>query len=276
MAKHLKIIFIIIALAILGYSISLSLHNRTILRILADAIDNLSHVEFYESLANPNVRYVKVQEGMRKEQIADALTDTFKWDKKDVTDFMGYDEYRASKFEGKYFPDVYLVARNTTGSEMRRVMNQRFQNATSKVTSKSSKISTSTINMDRVLTIASIIQREAAGKSDMNLISGIIWNRLWKDMSLQMDATLQYAKGSADNGWWPEVHPEDKKINSPYNTYKNSGLPPSPIAEPGLAAIEAALNPDKTSCLYYFHKNGQIYCSATYAEHKRKIDLYLK
>lgn len=273
MTKHLKILFIIISFAILAYSVSLSLHHKSPLKIIASAIDNLSHIEFYQSLANPTVKYVSIQEGMRKEQIAAVLTDTLRWGDKDVADFMGYDEYRTTKFEGRYYPNIYLVPRGITGLEMKKVMNQRFQKKTSDI---EASIATSTLNMDRVLTIASIIQREAAGKNDMNLISGVIWNRLWKGMSLQMDATLQYVKGNEDNGWWPRVVPADKKLESPYNTYLNEGLPPSPIANPGLAAIEAALNPQKTSCLYYFHKDRVIYCSQTYAEHKRKIDLYLK
>jgi len=273
MAKYFKILFIILILGIVGYSISLSLNNKTVLRILADALDNLSHIEFYESLANPTVKYVKVAEGSRKEQVAALLTDKFNWDEKSVADFMGYDELRAVKFEGKYFPDVYLVPRDINGADMKRVMNQRFLKKTSTL---DEKISTSTVNMDRIVTIASIIQREAAGKSDMNLISGIIWNRLWRGMSLQMDATLQYVKGTEENGWWPQVTSADKHLDSPYNTYQNEGLPPSAIASPGLAAIAAAMNPQKTKCLYYLHKNRQIYCSATYAEHKRNIDKYLK
>src|SRR3989344_3096679 len=272
MRFHFKIIFIFAFLVVFGYSISLSLHNRTFVKILADAIDNLSHPEFYESLANPAIKYVKITEGMRKEEIALMLSARFYWNASSTEEFKGYDEYRDKKFEGKYFPDVYLVSRYITGVDMKEVMNERFEK---KISTIESSVATSTVNMDRVLTIASIIQREAAGKSDMKLISGIIKNRLSKGMSLQMDATLQYAKGNEENGWWPPVDPRDKKINSPYNTYQNKGLPPSPIANPGLAAISAALNPQKTSCLFYFHKDSKIYCSATYAEHKHKIDLYL-
>jgi UPF0755 protein len=94
-------------------------------------------------------------------------------------------------------------------------------------------------------------------------------------MNLDIDATLQYAKGNAETGWWPQVHPRDKKINSPYNTYTHKGLPPGPISNPGLAAIEAAYNPQKTNCIFYLHdKNRKIHCSETYAEHKNFIDIY--
>lgn len=269
---HFKIIFIILFTTLFGFSVAFTLQNKNTMRFVADVIDNLSHPEFYEALANPSVRYIKIAEGVRKEQIESALDDKFAWDATDIADFLGHDEFRQSKFEGKYFPDVYLVPRDASGSEVKQIMNKRFIENYLDI---QGTISTTTISTDKILTIASIIQREAAGKSDMNLISGIIWNRLFAGMPLQMDATLQYVKGSEDN-WWPVVNSKDKNIESPYNTYKNKGLPPSPIANPGLAAITAALNPVKTSCLYYLHSKGQIYCSRTYEEHKVKIEKYLK
>ena len=109
----------------------------------------------------------------------------------------------------------------------------------------------------------------------MNLISGIIWNRIFKGMKLQIDATLQYAKGSEEAGWWREVTSEDKKIKSSYNTYLHIGLPPSAIANPGLNAITAAYNPQKTKCMFYLHdKNRNIHCAVTYEEHKKNIEKY--
>ena len=93
-------------------------------------------------------------------------------------------------------------------------------------------------------------------------------------MKLQMDATLQYAKGDASD-WWPQVNPSDKNIDSPYNTYLHTDLPPTPIASPGLAAIAAAYNPLTTSCLFYIHdKHGVIHCSATYAGQLSNIAKY--
>jgi UPF0755 protein len=272
-SHHFKIIFIIIFITLFGFSVAWTSQNQSAMRIIAEAIENLSHVEFYQALANPSVKYVKIAEGLRKEEIVDTLDNKFPWDVKDTADFLGHDEYRNKKFEGKYYPDVYLIPRNSSGSEIKQMMNERFNTKYNKI---KSSMATSTLNTDTILTIASIIQREAAGKSDMNLISGIIWNRLFKGMNLQIDATLQYAKGTEENGWWPKVLSKDKNIDSPYNTYKNKGLPPSAIANPGLAAISAALNPQKTKCLFYLHSNRQIYCSATYEEHKNNIDTYLK
>lgn len=272
MKFHFKLIFVIIFTVLMGFSVAFTLRNHNAMKFVADVIDNFSHPEFYEALANPSVRYVKVAEGLRKEEIESALDDKFNWTATDSADFLGHDEYRDKKSEGKYFPDVYLLPRNASGAEVKKIMNTRFAEKYSNV---KSVISTTTVNTDKILTIASIIQREAAGKSDMNLISGIIWNRLFKGMALQMDATLQYVKGNEDL-WWPTVASKDKNLDSPYNTYKNKGLPPSPIANPGLAAIAAALNPTTTNCLYYLHSNDHIYCSKTYAEHLKNIEKYLK
>ena len=108
----------------------------------------------------------------------------------------------------------------------------------------------------------------------MRLISGIIWNRIFKGMKLQMDATLQYVKGN-EADWWPQVTPDDKNIPSPYNTYLHTDLPPTPISNASLAAITAAYNPIKTSCLFYIHdKKGNIHCSATYVGQLANIKKY--
>jgi UPF0755 protein len=89
---------------------------------------------------------------------------------------------------------------------------------------------------------------------------------------------VQYARGKADDGWWAPISADDiKKIDSPYNTYQNSGLPPYPISEPGIDAILAVLNPSQTDCLYYLHdKDRQIHCAKTYEEHEANIDQYLR
>ena len=117
-----------------------------------------------------------------------------------------------------------------------------------------SSTTASQIPLADALTVASMLEREASGSGDIQIISGIIWNRLFNGMPLQIDATLQYAKGESRNGnWWQAVTPDDKFIKSPYNTYEHVGLPPGPISNPSVASVIAALNPVQTSCLYYFH-----------------------
>ena len=136
------------------------------------------------------------------------------------------------------------------------------------------------INWDTLLKIASLIQREAAGSRDANLISGIIWNRLLANMDLDIDATVQYARDTLNppmpttttDGYWTPLKAGDTKIDSPYNSYLHAGLPPHPIDNPSLMAIAAALNPQTTACFYYLHdSSGIIHCAATYQEHLQNI-----
>ncbi len=229
----------------------------------------LAKLSFYVDLANPSMRIVKVQEGLRKEEIAEVLENRLDWNEQDKAAFID-----SANVEGHLFPKTYLIYKDETPSVVSADMSKEFSTAMEKIKKpKSKKI----INEETALKIASIIQREAAGKSDMRLISGIIWNRIFGGMKLQIDATLQYAKGNEEDGWWGEVSGEDKKIKSSYNTYMYKGLPPGPISNPGIDAINAAYNPAETDCLFYLHdKNRQIHCAKTYEAHKKNIDLYLK
>lgn len=230
-------------------------------------------LSFYENLANPSIRIVKLREGMRKEEMANLIGEKLGWDKLERSTFINaHLALNTTNLEGRYFPKTYMIMKDEDPIRVTSTMINEFTRQTEKVKKTGAKRIT---NPDTALSIASIIQRESGGKSDMKLISGIIWNRLFKGMKLQMDATLQYAKGNEDDGWWGAVRPEDKNIKSPYNTYANSGLPPSPIANPGLAAIEAAYNPQKTECLFYLHdRRGRIHCSKTYEGHKKNIEIY--
>lgn len=229
----------------------------------------LANLSFYVNLANPSMRIVRVQEGLRKEEVANLVASKLDWTQQDKENFIN-----STSVEGHYFPKTYLIYKDDSPSVVTATMTDEFLKQVSQI---KKPISKQVINEETALKIASIIQREAAGKSDMNLISGIIWNRIFSGMKLQIDATLQYAKGSEEGGWWRQVTSADKKIESSYNTYMYVGLPPGAIANPGLAAISAAYNPQKTSCLFYLHdKNRKIHCAKTYKEHKKNIDIYLK
>ena len=233
----------------------------------------LTKLSFYENLANPSVRIIRVQEGLRKEEIAEIMFNKLDWGEAQKNDFVNaHLALNSSNLEGRYFPKTYLIDKDESPSAVSATMVDEFSKATEKITkTKTAQI----INEDTAINIASIIQREAAGKNDMRLISGIIWNRIFSGMKLQIDATLQYAKGNEEEGWWRQVNPEDKKIKSSYNTYLYKGLPPGAIANPGLNAISAAFNPQKTNCMFYLHdRNRNIHCSATYEEHKKNIQKY--
>lgn len=233
----------------------------------------LTRLSFYLDLANPSVRMVRVQEGLRKEQVVEVIANKLAWNEDQKTEFLNsHLALDIENQEGKYFPKTYLIDKDDTPQEVGVLMFTEYEKQIDKIEdNKNVQI----MNEDTALKIASLIQREAAGKHDMALISGIIWNRIWAGMKLQIDATLQYAKGNEEEGWWGKVSPEDKKIKSLYNTYLNKGLPPYAIANPGRDAIYAAYNPKKTDCMFYFHdKKRKIHCNKTYEEHKAELKLY--
>ncbi|MCL5432368.1 MAG: endolytic transglycosylase MltG [Patescibacteria group bacterium] len=219
-------------------------------------------------ISGPQLIWVEIVPGLRKEQMAEKLQAKFSsWTAQDVADFESFPE-------GQYFPDTYLIPRNATGKEVGQRMVDHFNEVFAPY---AAKFLAQNIKNDTAIKIASIIQREAAGNGDMPIIAGIIWNRLLKGMALQIDAEIQYAKGKVGNQWWSHVSPADLKIDSPYNSYLYKGLPPTPIANPGLPAIDAVLNSAQTDCLYYLHdSSGQIHCSPTYAGHLENIKKFLE
>lgn len=235
--------------------------------------DSLTKFSFYLDLANPNVKVVKFYPGLRKEQIAEILANKLFWTTEEKEDFVNLHlALNTTDQEGKFFPKTYLIDKDKDPQEVGELMINEYEKQIEKI-NKDKKVEI--VNEETALKIASLIEREAAGKHDMALISGIIWNRIWAGMKLQIDATLQYAKGNEEDGWWQLVYPEDKKIKSEYNTYLNKGLPPAPISNPGKDAIYAAYHPKKTECMFYFHdKKKKIHCSKTYEEHKELIKKY--
>lgn len=222
------------------------------------------------------MKWVVIPEGLRKEEIGEILAKTFNWSNEDLNKWSS--TYTAMKFdyiEGVYFPDTYLIPTTESGLDIANRMIRRFDEKFAPYLPQFAK---QNIIWTTGLRLTSIVQREAAGKEDMPLIAGILWNRLLKEMNLEIDATVQYARGKTDKGWWTPIKASDiTEIDSPYNTYKYKGLPPHPISNPGINAIEAVLNPTETDCLYYLHDNNrQIHCAKTYEEHKANIEKYLK
>jgi len=235
-------------------------------------------LSFYFNMANPYERYLVINPGMRMEEVADRIAKTISWTEKDKKAFLdSAPKDDNGPLEGFFMPGTYWININSTGKEVANQMLTEFNKQVGEqiLGDPKTKKSTQKINLETAVRIASIIQREAAGPNDMRLISGVIWNRLFDGMTLGMDATLQYAKGNETN-WWPTVLSKDKKIDSPYNTYSNLGLPPTAISNTSIDAIKAAYNPQKTDCMYYLHDNNRkIHCSKTYEQHKNNIQTYL-
>jgi UPF0755 protein len=213
---------------------------------------------------------------LRKEQVGEKLASVLGWSDEELNSWNSlYKNTKSEYFEGVYYPDTYLLPNDEAAAQIA----QRFiDNFNEKFTPLADKFLAKNIKWTTGVKIASLIAREAAGPADMKLISGIIWNRLDKDMPLQIDSTMQYTLGkNADGSWWGNIDINQKQSDSPYNTYRYIGLPPTPICSPNIDALEAALNPEETDCLYYLHdNNGQIHCAKTYSEHLQNINKYLK
>jgi len=223
----------------------------------------------------PHMRWVTIPEGLRKEQISELLSAKLGWGEKEPTDFLSaHTVYGADYKEGFYYPETYLFPVTENGSAIAKRMFDKFNEIYAPLYPEFLKENIKTLT---AVKIASLVQREAAGASDMPLIAGIIWNRLLSGMKLDIDATLQYAQGKVGDSWWAPIHgPNARKLVSPYNTYLNKGLPPTPISNPGITALKAVLKPAKTDCLYYLHGgDGQIHCAKTFEEHRKNIDTYL-
>ena len=216
----------------------------------------------------PQLVWVTVREGLRKEQIGELLGTKLGWTSDQEA------EWNAQKEEGQFFPDTYLLPIDEPVSAVAQRFFDRFNE---KIAPFIDQYTAKNIKWTTGVKIASLIERESGGDSDKRLIAGIIWNRLNIDMKLEIDATLQYIKGNSETGWWPRVVPADKYLDSTYNTYRHAGLPSGPISNPGLASIEAALTPEQTECIFYLHSpDKEIHCSVTYAEHVENIKNYLQ
>ncbi len=237
-------------------------------------LGRLALMDWYQNLASLTSRILVIDPGDRKEQIAANFGKILKWSESEKQEFIDRITATAPEIpEGKFFPGTYTVLKNAKPEEVATLVHDRFE---LEVMTRYDARVENVVPIAETLIIASLIEREAYDFNDMRYISGVIWNRLFIDMRLQIDATLQYAKGGTGKGrWWPQVLPSDKYIASVYNTYAHEGLPPAPISNPSLDAILAALNPRITDCLYYFHDaNSGFHCSVTYEEHVALLKEY--
>jgi cell division protein YceG involved in septum cleavage len=230
-----------------------------------------SQRDWYQNLASPVSRIVVIWPGERKEEIANHIGSILRWSDADRADFTQQLVAQEPVInEGKFYPGQYVAHRGATPAEVAALIEDKFA---LEILDRYTTDVADQVPLKDALVIASLLEREASDFENMREVSGVIWNRLFIDMPLQLDATLQYARGSeVTSSWWPVPKPADKFIESPFNTYANKGLPPAPIANPSAASVLAALNPINTDCIYYFHDdNGDYYCSVTYEEHVAKL-----
>jgi UPF0755 protein len=173
--------------------------------------------------------------------------------------------------EGFLFPDTYRIFQNASKED---VIEKMLNNFADKLTLEiQEEITKSGRSLYEVVTMAAIIQKEVRGYEDMRLVSGLFWDRIKNRQGLESCATLAYILG-VDK---PQYTLEDTKIDSPYNTYQNQGLPPGPICNPGLDALKAAVYPEYSEYNFFLNRpdTGETVFSKTYDEHLRNKAKYL-
>ena len=178
---------------------------------------------------------------------------------------------RTRSLEGFLFPSTYLVPLGSTPAQIAKIFtDQFFRELPAHAAAKAHALG---LTVPQVITLASLIEREAQADDERPLMAGVYYNRLRAGMPLEVDATIEYV--------FPEHHTvitrRDLEIDSPYNTYRHTGLPPTPIANPGKASIDAAFAPLASHYLYYVYKgNGHHAFARTLDEHNANVERYLK
>lgn len=215
---------------------------------LATIIDALTHGSLDYWITFP--------EGLRVEEYAEKLAEKSKIN---TTDFI----LAAKPFEGQLFPDTYLIPQSANAEDVTFLLTETFNNK-------------SPTQDKKMIILASMVEREAKHSEDRKLVASVLINRLKIGMALQIDATVQYALGKAGR-WWPkELTKTDLQVDSPYNTYSHSSLPPKPICNPGLESLKAVLSPAETNYLYYISdKEGNNHYASTLEGHNQNIAKYL-
>ncbi len=176
----------------------------------------------------------------------------------------------AVPLEGRLFPETYFVPASFTDTELLTLLNDTF---TEKISEFNPQIEKHPLSLEEILILASIIEREANDLESKHLVSSVLQNRMEIGMALQADASIEYTLDKP----LAELTPDDLKVDSPYNTYLYPGLPPTPIGNPGLDAIQAVLEPAESDYYYYITDNeGEFHYAKTYNEHLQNIEHYLR
>ena len=227
---------------------------------------------------------VTIPEGFRTEQVVARIAEETEFTEEDLTAAieqapeLGLPEYAEGNTEGFLFPATYDLRPDTTAESLVQTMISRFQRAAEDVDLVARAEAAGYTPLE-VVTMASIIQREVRHNEDMPRVSEVIHNRLSgacaangvPEQRLQMDSTVHYALNSYESVYTTE---EQRGTDSPYNTYRNGGLPPGPIAMPGEAALDAALSPSGEDFCYFVTvdlESGETRFAVTEAEHQANV-----
>jgi len=209
---------------------------------------------------------VTIPEGLNSFEIADILSSNLPAFNKEV--FL--DLVKKDNLEGYLFPDTYLIMPNAKEENIIKVMNDNFDD---QIKSLLPNIKTFGKSLSDVIKMASILEEEARLYQSRQIIAGILWKRIDLHMALQVDSSFKYINGKTTLN----LTLDDLKVNSPYNSYTHTGLPPTPISNPGIEAIKAAINPIKTPYLYFLtDRDGNMHYASTFDEHVANKAKYLR
>jgi len=197
---------------------------------------------------------VRIPEGATTKRMATILSAAH-LQRFDAADFLA----KAQPQEGYLFPDTYFFLPNTTAATVIKAMRQNFDDQLATI---APQLASSTHSLSDIVIMASILEREAYNTTDRRMIAGVLWNRLGRGMPLQVDVTFAYTLGKGTF----QLTKKDLTTPSPYNTYINKGLPPTPIGSPSLDSLLAALTPIKNDYLYFLaDKHGITHYCKNYA-----------
>lgn len=247
--------------------------------------DDLDRILDKIAIGKQDLVKVTIPEGKTVEDIADILAtkglnkeDFLKAVNRKRSPYKFEDEIkkvpgRKYKLEGYLFPSTYEFRRNASGEDIVKAMLEEFAKHMNQLDARN-KLHGTDYTVDQWVTIASLIEREGRVRSELPTISGVIYNRLRIKMKLEVDAAVVYA-WSLEGVQKKRLFYKDLELKSPYNTYKIPGLPPGPICNPSMEALEAALKPAKHQYLFYVTKKDGTnthYFSRTLAEQTKNIE----
>jgi len=234
----------------------------------------LGYTQIFDILIqdNRNVTIVTIPEGYEVRMIIDKLEKEGVIDREKFISLLDASRYdyeflkdipkRNDNLEGYLFPDTYYIYPEDTEEDIIKMMLDEFdRHFPEEYYNRAKELN---MSVDDIVKLASVIERETDAPEERAKVAGVFYNRLKKKMKLQSCATVQYILKERK----PNLSVEDTRIDSPYNTYRNEGLPVGPIACPGAECIEAALYPEETKALYFvMGKDGKHIFSETYEEH---------
>lgn len=174
-----------------------------------------------------------------------------------------------ASYEGYLFPDTYNLFVSTSIEDIIQAMRDNFDVKTKELRDQAGQEGK---DWNSIIIMASILEEEGRAEEDRKIIAGILYKRIEAGIALQVDATFRHINGKTTS----DLTLDDLQLDSPYNTYTNTGLPPGPISNPGLESIEAAINPTTTDYLYFLTGNdGKMYYARTFEEHVENKRRYL-